>query len=47
MRVYVRLAEDVSIGDEVLVQEKYELTASPAIKITTIKAQGNFLFKVM
>ena len=45
--IYIRFAEMVSIGDEVLVQEKYELTASTVIKIYNIQAQGNFGFKVI
>ena len=46
-KLSVRFAEEVFIGDEVMIQENGELTTSSVINITQIEAQGNKYCKII
>ena len=41
--ILIRYADQVSIGDDVLVQEKDELTPAKVAQVSMVKAQGTYL----
>ena len=41
--ILMRYADQVSIGDDVLAQEKDELTPAKVVQVSMVKAQGTYL----
>ena len=43
----MRYADQVSIGDDVLAQEKDELTPAKVVQVSMVKAQGTYLANII